>query len=609
MTTEKKLSAKEYLAAVVAVAKMSFRTAPLAVSFKLVGAIIDASLPIAVTYFAALTTTQLAAAYSGDESAGQTALLFVIITAILGLATTVWHSIDQYVQQLMRYKVEAKVSDVMYERFLSLEFWRYDDKDTADLYDRAQKFSQFFAYVFDRVAGVLSQLITLVFAIVALTVFLPWLALFVALAVLPGVYLQFKLSRAQIAHWNKNVDIRRAKSYIEWHLLQPKAIAELRLNGLVRHLLDLRQSLRNRDERTRLQFERSYISKRLLADILEAITELGALIWVVLQIIARSQPIGQFVYVQQLVSRAMGGASGFISQLSTIDEDLANLYDYQKFMDLPAHHGGTIAITDPPQTIIFSDVSFHYPNSKNDVLKHLDFQISKGQHVAIVGENGAGKSTLIKLLTGLYQPTSGIIQLDEASLDQIDISTWHKQLSVLQQDFEQYIFTDIKNNVYFGDVSKPLSNQRIDDSLGQAEARSFVEKLPNKLKTYPSTWMEDDDGNKGIALSGGQWQRLALARNFYRNSPIIILDEPTSAIDALAEARIFKRLFAKENEKTVITISHRLTTVEKADVILVLQEGELVETGTHNQLVTKKGVYYKMFENQIRIPHQKQAIT
>jgi ATP-binding cassette, subfamily B, bacterial len=600
MPKNKKLSNKEYLSAVIGVAKLSFKIAPWAVGFKLFGAVIDAALPIAITYFAALTTTELAAAYAGDPNAGQRAITYVVITAFLGLISTGWRSIGQYVQQLMRFRVEARVSDMMYEHFLSLDFWRYDDKRTADLYDRAQKFSQFFAYVFDRLASILTQIITLIFTLIALYLFMPWLAFFVLVAVMPGVFIQFKLSRAQVAHWNKNVDVRRSRSYIEWNLLQPRAIAELRLNGLVRHLLNLRRSLRDRDEKTRLQFERNFISKRLLADALEAATEVGALIWIISQIIAKAQPIGQFVYVQQLVSRAIGAANGFIDQLSSIDEDLANLFDYRAFMQLPPQKGGHVVLEHPPKTIQVSDVSFHYPQSDTDVLQNIDLTIQQGQRVAIVGENGAGKSTFIKLLTGLYEPTSGSITLDGVPLRDISVESWHKKISVLQQDFQQYVFTDIQNNVYYGDTEQPINKERVDDALHKAEAYNFVHKLPQKLRTYPIPWMEDDAGNKGVGLSGGQWQRIALARSFYRNAPIIILDEPTSAIDAMAEARIFSRLFGAENKKTVITISHRMSTVEKADVIVMLQNGRIAEMGTHAELVKKKGAYYTMFEGQIK---------
>jgi ATP-binding cassette, subfamily B, bacterial len=588
------------LLAIVNVSRLTFRTAPMAVGFKVAGAVIGAAIPIAITFFAALTITQLAAAFAGDEPAGRQAIVYIVITAALGLIATIWRSIDQYIQQLMRFKVEAKVSDMMYEHFLSLEFWRYDDKDTVDLYDRAQKFSQFFAYVFDRLANILTQFITLIFSLVALFIFLPWVALFVLLAVIPGVYLQFKLSRAQIAHWNKNVDARRARSFIEWNLLKPAAIAELRLNGLVRHLLGLRHRLRDKDERARLQYERNFMGKRLLADALESATELGSLIWIALQIIAREQPIGQFLYVQQLVSRSISSANGFVSELSTIDEDLANLYDYQAFMELPVPGREGIKLTEAPSTITFKNVSFHYPQTQTKVLQGIDLQITRGQHVAIVGENGAGKTTLIKLLTGLYKPTSGSITLDGVDLSDIQIASWHRRVAVLHQDFQYYIFTDVENNVYFGDVSKPLDRDLLKSSLHNAEAQHFVSKLPNGLKTYPSTWMEDEEGMKGTNLSGGQWQRLAMARSFYRNAPVIILDEPTSAIDAIAEARIFKRLFADANKKTVVTISHRLTTVEKADVIVVLKEGRIAETGTHKELVAKKGEYFKMFEGQLR---------
>lgn len=598
MSTPRKLTTREQLKAIAGVAKLSFRIAPGAVLFKLSGAVIDAVLPIVTTYFAARTTTELVAAFGGDEAAGRQALVYVVITALLGLLMTVWSSIDSYIQAKMRYVVESAVSDRMYSNFLALDFWRYDDKDTADLYDRAIKFSQFFAFVFDRIASIISQLIGVVAAVIALALFVPWLALAVFVAIVPGIYVQFRLSRKQIAHWNENVEIRRAQNLLEWHLSRPEYMAELRLYGMVNFLLRHRRKLRDKDEKGRIDFERTFMPLRVLSDILEALTELGALVWITLQIIAREQPVGQFLYVQQVVSRAIRSASSFINTLSQIDEDIANLFDYEQFMQLPAMTGGDRKLTEPPREITFDDVTFAYPGSDKPALAGVSFTISANQHIAIVGENGAGKSTLIKLLTGLYRPTSGRVLLDGVDLADYDIASWHAHLGVLQQEFIHYNFATAADNVRFGAVDSPHSPERMQEAMKAAEADKFVAKLPQGPATYVNTWMEDDQGNKGVELSGGQWQRLALARDFYRGAPIIILDEPTSAIDALAESRIFERLFA-DKQRTVVTISHRLSTVRKADVILMLEEGAVAERGTHAELVALDGKYVRMFRSQL----------
>jgi ATP-binding cassette subfamily B protein/ATP-binding cassette subfamily C protein len=385
---------------------------------------------------------------------------------------------------------------------------------------------------------------------------------------------------------------------IEWNMLLPEHMAELRIYGVIRYLLDLRMKLRDKDEKQQIEFERRYIVKRLFANMIEVAAEVIALLWTVSQIIARTQPIGQFIYVQQIVSRALGGASGFVSAVSSVDQDLVNLVDYQTFMDLPESVGGNKTVRGVPHSIRLENVSFHYAKSKTTVLDDVSLEITRGQHVAIVGENGAGKTTLIKILTGLYTPTKGSVLLDSESLSDFDVASWHRKLGVLSQSYMTYGFATAKDNVYFGDVQKPFDKDRFEKALEWAEATKFLKKLPRGVDTYVITWMEDDEGNQGVDLSGGQWQRLALARNFYRDSPIIVLDEPTSAIDALAESRIFKHLF-EAKDKTIITISHRLTTVKKADVIYMLEDGKLVEQGTHDELVAQRGPYFKMFESQL----------
>lgn len=590
---------RQLIRALYSVAKTSLRIAPGMSVLQVTGSAISAGLPIATTYLAALTTTALAEAYAGDRAAGNRVVWLVAAAALSGVLMAAWGIFERYASELMRFRIKTAMSDVMYERFCAIEFWRYDDKDTIDMYERAKEFAQFFPYIFARLADVVTHTFTFVFTVWALIAINAWLGLAVVLAAVPSVIVQFRLSRLNANHWRKNVETRRRASWIEWEMLKPQKMIDLRLYGLVRHLLDMRMALLEKDQKTRIDFERKFLAKRLGAELFQAVVEVGALVWVVYEIVAHRQPIGQFLFVQQTAGRALGSVSSLVSTVNSMDEDLANLFDYQRFMELPIAKQGGKTVPALHRDIRLKDVSFRYPGSDTLVLDRINLTIKRGQHVALVGENGAGKTTLLKLLAGLYKPVSGEVVVDGVPLKSANIQTWHRQLGVLSQNFTQYDFATAAENVWFGDVSKTPSQERVDAALREAEAAKFVAKLPKGVDSYVNQWMESDDGVKGVDLSGGQWQRLALARNFYRDSPIIILDEPTSAIDALAEARIFDRLF-QQKQKTIITVSHRLSTVEKADMIFMLAHGKVVEYGTHAELVARHGAYYHMFESQLR---------
>ncbi|MHA7143241.1 ABC transporter ATP-binding protein [Arthrobacter sp. TmT3-37] len=598
VAARRKLRLGPYARAVGQVLVVSAKASPGAVAMKVAGSLISAVLPLVTTYFAALTTTALAAAYAGDPGAGRSAVVYVVVTAVLGLLWGAFTSIDRYIQQVLSFRVGAIVGDRMYERFLALEFWRYDDKETVDLYDRARRFSDSYARVLDRIAAIFTQLVSVVLAIGALLLVSWWIALIVLIAIIPSVYLQFRLSREQMAHWNTQVDSRRQRRMIETNLMKPQHIAEMRLYGIVRYLMDLRSTLRDADEKRRLDFQKRYIPKQLLADALQYGAELLALVWIVGQIIARAQPVGQFLYVQQIVSRALSTANNLVSSLSSIDEDLANLKDYEQFMDFPLSTGAPGRLEGAPSAVELRDIHFTYAGGEVEVLKGISMSFDRGTHVAIVGENGAGKSTLIRVLAGLYRPSRGEVLLDGRDLRGIGIDDWHQHLAVMSQDFLRYEFATAANNIYFGDVHHPRDDERVLRAARDAEAAEFIEKMPSGFDSYVSNWMEDPRGRKGSGLSGGQWQRLAMARNFYRDAPFIVMDEPTSAIDALAEHRIFTRLFA-DRSRTIIAISHRLATIEKADVVYMLEDGRVVESGTHRELVALRGRYYRMFESQL----------
>ena len=406
------------------------------------------------------------------------------------------------------------------------------------------------------------------------------------------------ITRLMSNYWRKNTNIRRRMWWIEYAISKPEDIAELRLYGVIKHLLAERAALRDKDQLQMIKYERNFMTKRFGGEVLQAAAEVVALVWVTLEIIAHRQPIGQFVLVQQMVSRILSSVDSLISTYNSIDEEVVNMVDYQQFMDLP------IAVTKPGlsvnmnKLIKVNNVNFHYPGSKTMVIKGLSLEIKHGQHVAIVGENGAGKTTLVKLLTGLYQPTGGKILIDGQNLSEVDAAAWHRQLAVLSQSFIHYYFATAYENVWYGDVSRELDLKRLAVALKQAEADDFVKKLPKGGDSYVDKWMTDDSDDKGVDLSGGQWQRLALARNFYRDAPIVILDEPTSAVDAAAEARIFRHLF-KQKDKTIIAISHRLSTVKKADVIYFMKDGRIVEQGSCSELIAKRGEFYEMFKEQL----------
>ncbi|MCA9331525.1 ABC transporter ATP-binding protein [Candidatus Saccharibacteria bacterium] len=594
---KEQMSTKAMLLAIGKVLRLSFSISPSAMGFKLVGSVLDATLPLLTAYLAAQTITYITLAFDGVPGAQRHAILLVALTSVVGFVLALKSSIANYIDQVVRFRVEAKISDLLYEKFVRLDFWRYDDKQTTDLYDKARDFSNFFVYVFDRVARIFTSIFGTVAAIVALSTVSPWLSLALFVVIIPGVVVQYKISRFQIKHWRENVTARRKQSFVEYNMMQPDTISELRLYNLAKTMLDMREKYRNIDQGARLSFERKYLKWRALGDGLEAIVQFGSLLWVVMKIANKELPIGQFVYVQQLVSNALANVATLVYEYGAADEDLAKLKDYNDFMALPALDNGELEVGDL-QTIEFRNVGFRYPSSKKQVLDNINLTFSSGDHVAVVGANGAGKSTLIKLLLGFYRPTTGQILLNDRPLQDYDIASWHRKIGVLIQDFTTFQFLTLGENVTLGDVSVRPTQKRISDALDTAEASEVVKSTPRGLDTPMAPWLEEDGATQ---LSGGQWQRVALARNFYRQAPFMILDEPTSAIDALAEAKIFDRLFAKTNDRTLLAISHRLTTIENADKIYVLDHGRIVQSGTHKDLATqKKGAYVNMFRRQLK---------
>lgn len=285
-------------------------------------------------------------------------------------------------------------------------------------------------------------------------------------------------------------------------------------------------------------------------------------------------------------------------QFGSIYEDGIRFNDLKKIFEIiPPFPDGKIdyVYSEKPPLINFNAVSFKYPDSETEVIKNLNLEIKPGEKIAIVGENGAGKTTIVKLLCRFYQASKGEIFLNEENINDLKIESWYKNLGVLFQDFNVYSHLTVKENIHLGKSGEKLDINRMIKAAQSANADEFIKKYP---KEYDQILSEKYAG--GIRPSTGQWQKIAIARFFYRNSPVVVFDEPTASIDAISEAKIFREIYDFFKDKTVIIISHRFSTVRNADKIYVLDNGRITEGGTHKELLKLKGKYAEAFKIQAK---------
>jgi len=339
---------------------------------------------------------------------------------------------------------------------------------------------------------------------------------------------------------------------------------------------------------------------QFLSTFLQLAAFLYAQYLLLLSVLRHVVSIGQFtLYFQQIMNLAYG-VENILGMYSSISMRVDTVEAFFQFLEIESmikpnpHPIPFPEKKDQGIEIAFRNVSFHYPKQDRDILHDFNLTMHPGEKIAIVGENGAGKTTLIKLLLRFYDVTEGELLINGINIKELDLNEWHKKVGALFQDFIKYQFT-FKDNIAFGDLDKKPDESLLRTAMKQSGADTYFGTLPKGFDQIVGKMFDE-----GIDLSGGQWQKLALARAFFRNAPILILDEPTSAIDAKAEYEIFENVQKLQKDKTVIIISHRFSTVRNADRILVLDEGKIVEEGNHEKLMKKKGLYAELFELQAK---------
>ncbi len=576
-----------------------WRSSPSQTLLIAVVSLVTAFVPAATLWISKLLLDAVAAAITGELGSVQEAFSRLLGLLLLQLGVNAASSLLSTLQganrELLGDTLQNRISRRILQKATGLELYQFEDAET---YDRLQV-----AYreVGSRPLGVFTQIVTLFQALItlgsvsALLAQLGWgVVPLVLLATLPGVWVTSRFGVEGYRILRRQAQEARIQNYLGQLLTSDAAVKEVRLFGFEDYLLSRWQSYY---QKFRVQLV-SLITRRSLWGALASLSSvllIGAATLLVLRRAASGLiSVGDFGLFIQGIAQLQSQFSNLLSGFTGIYQNLLYMRNLFEFLELPARDleaGETWQ--GPIHSIRFDNVSFRYPLTEHDVLKGVSFEVERGRALALVGENGAGKTTLVKLLTRLYEPTSGRILLNGQDARRFSPKSVQSEMSIIFQDFGQYQMT-VRENIALAD-SESSSDAPLKNASLRAGASAFIEALPQDYDNLLGRWFTG-----GHQLSGGQWQRVALARLYYQGGSVLIFDEPTSALDANAEFEVIEALRKEAQGRITLIISHRFSTVRLADKIIVLEHGVISEAGTHESLLAQEGAYAQMFRLQAR---------
>ncbi|MEN9231215.1 MAG: ABC transporter ATP-binding protein [Thermostichus sp. DG02_5_bins_236] len=559
--------------------------------------VISGLLPAAIAYIGKLIVDGVVlAAQTGAAVDRDWALRYVALEAGILVVQLATQQGMQTCQSLLRVLLGQQVNVLILEKALTLELAQFEDSEIYDQMTRARQEAS--SRPISLVTGsfaLAKHLLALLTLGGLLLAFSPWAVGILFLAALPSFIAETRFAGEAFRIFRRRAPETRQQVYLETLIAREDFAREVKLYQLGPLFLDRYREIFQRlyQEGWDLTLRRGSWSFGLGA--LGTLTFYGAYAWIVLETVASRITLGDMTLYLTVFRQGQTTLSTLLGSLGGLYEDalyLSNLYEFLE-LRIPPRSEGAEHGPIPGDGIRFEGVSFRYPGSSKPALQNIRLHIRPGEKLALVGKNGSGKTTLINLLVRMYPPDSGHITLDGLDLQKWDLEVLHRRIGVIFQNFVRYQFT-AGENIGLGDVQHLQERPRWFLAAEKGMARPFIEELPQGFDAQLGKWFRD-----GEELSGGQWQKIALSRAFMRSqADILVLDEPTAAMDAEAEYEIFERLHALTQDQIAILISHRFSTVRMADQIVVMEEGRIVEQGSHAELLALGGRYAHLFSLQ-----------
>lgn len=582
---------QKYLKSLWWIIKLQWKTSRFYFAWEIFNSVVNGLRPIAQAYALAklLSSVSIAALHQADAR-----VVYFWLTALLliELISQTINSFDKVARNRFQQKVDIVTNEQYFLKMYELSQEQFDDEQFNTKLDRAREGLSQIWRVLNEISWAVSALIGFVGSIVVIVVVSPVIGILIIATVIPIALIQVKQNTLREEVYKKIEPLDRVAYRSRWILTDPVNMLEVRLMNAFKDLIKFWRINITKSHDLVHENDKRLAKMDILAEMAQPIIGFGANIYFFRLLLMGTIGFDRFIFLRGMLEQASSSAVQLANSAQRLHELSISLYNFSEvFNNPPLIPNGQVAV-DRPLTIEFKDVSFSYPGTDKLVLDKVSFVIAPGSKLALVGENGAGKTTLLKLLLRQYLPTEGKITVNGIDIRDVEQESYYSAISNLSQDYFIVHHLSIKDNLTLGLESEP-SDDKIYQALDLVEATEFIKKLPHRLNTRLDTSF-----NNGTNLSGGQKQRLGVARVLLRSGDVMILDEPTSAIDAKAEFTIFNNIYKSHSGKTTLIVSHRFSTVRKADRIIVMDQGKIIEYGSHEELLEYAGLYKEMFEAQ-----------